>query len=380
MKTKWHSWLLWKIDKILLSMQSIKVKDKVVFYRLLSTMTNAWMSLLKSISVLEKQEKSPLMKSILANFSEELKSWKNLSDCLELFPGSFSEAEIWIVKSWEKTWKLNTALFDLANQVEKVASISWKMKSAMMYPFFILLVVIWVVFVMMIMVVPKLLAIFWYDPNLPLNAEINIAAMEQLPASTRLLMSISNFFTNYWYLVIIFFVLFYFWINMWRKTDHWKYLFDLFIFKIPVFWEVSKKIVLSKFSRVFSWLISSWVSVVESLKIASEAVWNEAYRQRLVLLSEDVKWGIKIWESIDWDKLFPDMMIQMIQVWEETAKLDQTIIKIADFYDEQVDDTISTLNKLLEPFIIVFLAVVVWFIAIAIMQPIMNLADTVSNT
>ena len=86
-----------------------------------------------------------------------------------------------------------------------------------------------------------------------------------------------------------------------------------------------------------------------------------------------------MWESLDGDKLFPEMMVQMIQVWEQTAKLDQTIIRVADFYDEQVDNTISVLNKLLEPFIIVFLAVVVWFIAVAIMQPIMNLADTISN-
>jgi len=130
---------------------------------------------------------------------------------------------------------------------------------------------------------------------------------------------------------------------------------------------------------VFAWLLSSGVSVVESLKITSEAVWNEVYKQRILLLWEDVQQGIKIWESLDGDKLFPEMMVQMVQVWEQTAKLDTTIIKVAEFYDEQVDNTIRVLNKLLEPFIIVFLAVVVWFIALAIMQPIMNLADTISN-
>ena len=95
---------------------------------------------------------------------------------------------------------------------------------------------------------------------------------------------------------------------------------------------------------------------------------------------EDVKWWMKIWESLDGDKLFPDIMIQMIQVWEQTAKLDQTVVKVAEFYDEQVDNTIGSINKLLEPIIIVFLAVVVWFIAFAIMEPIMNLADTVANS
>jgi type IV pilus assembly protein PilC len=150
--------------------------------------------------------------------------------------------------------------------------------------------------------------------------------------------------------------------------------------KIPVFWWITRKLILSKFARVFSWLTGSWVSVVESLKITSTAVWNEVYKQRLLLLAEDIWSWIKMRESLDWDKLFPEMMIQMIQVWEQTAKLDQTILKIADFYDEEVDNTIGVLNKLLEPFIIVTLAVIVWFIAMAIMQPIMNLSNTVSNT
>ena len=356
---------LTKIDEFLVSFQSMGIKDKLVFYRLLATMVNAWMSLLKSVWVLEKQEKTPIVKHILWRFKLELKSWKNLSDCLGLFPSSFWDAEIWIIKSWEKTWKLNLVLIDLADQVEKVSSMNWKLKSALMYPWFIMLIVIGVVGVMMTSVVPKLLDIFEDKAS--------------LPASTQALMATSDFFTSYWILMIVFVVGLYLGIKVWKKTPSWKYLFDSFMFKIPILWEVTQKIVLSKFARVFSWLVSSWVSIVESLRITSEAVWNEVYRQRLILLSEDVKWGIKIWESIDADKLFPDMMVQMIQVWEETAKLDQTIVKIAEFYDEQVDNTISTLNKLLEPFIIVFLATVVGFIAMAIMQPIMNLADTVAG-
>ncbi len=354
-----------KVNETLLSFQALKVKDKLIFYRLLATMTNAWMSLIRSISVLEDQEKNPVFKKILAKFVEELKSWKSLSECMDMYPESFSEAEVWIVKSWEKTWKLNVVLVDLANQVEKVSSITWKLKSAMMYPAFILVVVAWVIFVMMTMVVPKLLEIF--DNK------------DDLPASTRTLMAISDIFVNYWYLIIIVVVWIYVWVKIWKKTPTWKYLFDLYMLKLPIFGQITTKILLSKFSRIFAWLVWSWVSVVESLKITSEAVWNEVYRQRLIFLSEDVKWGIKIWESIDWDKLFPSMMVQMIQVWEETAKLDQVIVKVADFYDEQVDNVINALNKMLEPFIIVTLAVIVWGIAMWIMEPIMKLADTVSQ-
>ena len=357
--------LLDKINDFIISFQSVKIKEKVIFYRLLSTMTNAWITLLKSIKVLEKQENNPIFKNILKEFYKELKEWKKLSQCLSMYYKSFSEAEIWIIKSWEKTWQLNSVLGDLSNQIEKIDSISWKIKSAMMYPMMIIIVVIWVVSTMMIVVVPKLLEIF--------------EDKSDLPTSTILLIGISDIFRDYWFFVIILFIMTFIFVSIWKKTPDGLYLFDKFILKIPIFWEINKKLILSKFSRTFSQLSKSWVSVVESLKITALAVWNEVYKQRLLLLSEDISSWIKMWESMDGDELFPDMMVQMIYVWEQTAKLDGTILKVADFYEEEVDNTILILNKLLEPIIIVVLAVIVWFIAIAIMQPIMNLADTVSN-
>lgn len=359
--------LMDKINAYLLSKQTLTVKDKVIFFRLLSTMINAWITLTKWVAILEKQEKKEtILKLILSRFSKELKEWKWLSECLGLFPSSFSPAEIWMIESWEKTWKLNTSLKDLADQVEKIASINWKLKSAMMYPAMIVLVVIWVVIVMMTMVVPKLLEIFDWAASLPL--------------STQILIMISDFFVYYWWLFIWIVVWSVVSVIIWKRTPSWKYHFDKIILKIPIFGMVSQKIILSKFSRVLSWMLKSWVSIVESLRITSDAVWNEVYRQRILFLRDDIKKWLKIYESLEDDPLFPEMMVSMIQIWEQTAKVDEIILKVADFYDEEVDNTINVINKLLEPIIIVTMAVVVWFIAIAIMQPIMNLADTVSNS
>jgi len=346
--------------------QKLKTKDKIIFYRLMSTMLNAGMSLVKWVSVLERQEKNPVFKKILSEMIVWLKEWKNLSDCMQEYPTSFSDAEIGVIRSWEKTWKLNDVMTSLADQVEKVASVSWKLRSALIYPAMIMVVVVGVIAVMMTMVVPKLLEIF--DDK------------SALPGTTKFLIFLSDGFVWYWYLILIFIIFVWFWISFWKKTPSWRYNFDKFILKVPIFGSIVEKVTLSKFSRVFSGLMASGVSVVEALKIVSDAVWNEAYRQRILLLLEDVRQWMKIWESLEWDPLFPDIMVQMIQVGEQSAKLDTTIIKVADFYDEQVDNMSGTINKLLEPFIIVFLAVIVWFIAIAIMQPIMNLADTVSQS
>ena len=335
-----------KINEYLLASQSLKVKDKVVFYRLLSTMINAWISITKAVWILEKQEKkATVLKFILQKFQTDLKSWKWLSECMWDFPTSFWNAEIWMVESWEKTWKLNTSLNDLADQVEKLASINWKLKSALMYPLMIIVVVFWVVWVMMVVVVPKLLEIFeWWD---------------NLPASTQLLIIISDFFVYYWWVMLLVSAWLFVFLKIRNKTPTWKYNIDNFLLKIPVFGMITQKIILSKFARVLSWMLSSWVSIVESLRITSEAVWNEVYRQRILFIRDDIKKWLKIYESIDWDPLFPEMLISMIEVWEQTARLDKIILKIADFYDEEIDNTVWMINKLLEPIIIVFMAVVV---------------------
>ncbi len=358
--------LIEKLNDHLVWSQSMKTKEKVVVFRLLATMVDAWLSLMKAISILEKQEKNPVVKNILSKFSDELKSWKTLSYCMSLFPASFWDSETGMVESWEKTWRLNTALLNLSDQIEKIDSINGKIKSALMYPAMIIVVVIWVIWVMMTMVVPKLLEIF--------------EDKSKLPASTQLLMSISNAFVNYWWLMLIVAIWWTIFVSIWKKTEIWKYKYDLFMLKLPVFWDIIVKMILSKFARTLSWLLTSGVSIVEALRITSDAVWNEVYKQRIMLIRDDIRQWLKIFESMEWDKLFPDMMVQMIQVWEQTAKLDTIIIKIADFYDEQVDNKVSVINKLLEPIIIVTLAIIVWFIAISIMQPIMNLADTVSNS
>lgn len=355
-----------RLNNVFLSFQRIKIRDKVVFYRLISVMLDSWMTLIKGITTLEKQEKNKYIKEMYQDFLRNLREWKNLSECLENYELSFSESEIGMVKSWEKTWKLNEVLLSIADQVEKISSIITKLKGALIYPAIIVIVVIWVIIVMMVFVVPKLLEIF--------------ENKDALPASTKTLIAISDILINYWWALLIGVIFMYVFFSVWVQTEEGRFYLDKFKLNIPKFWLIYKKYILSKFSRIFANLISSWVSVVESLRIVANSLNNEIYRQRILLLMEDVKSWIKIWESIDSDPLFPDMMVQMIQVWEQTATLDKTIIKVADFYDEQFNVTISAINKLVEPLIIVFLAITVWFIAISIMQPIMWLADQISNS
>lgn len=149
--------------------------------------------------------------------------------------------------------------------------------------------------------------------------------------------------------------------------------------RMPIYGPLVRKVVLSRFARVFSNLLGSGVAVVEAIRIVSSAVNNEVYRQRILLLRQDIKNGQKIAESLEDDPLFPDLLISMIRVGEETAQIGETVVKIADFYDEEVDIAIGGIQKLIEPVILVIMAVVIGFLAIGIFQPIMNLASTMGG-
>lgn len=194
-----------------------------------------------------------------------------------------------------------------------------------------------------------------------------------------MLVNISSFIQNYWYVFFIVPFLFMSSLTAWRKTEHGLYITDKILLNIPGVGSLLQKIIISRFARLLSSLMGSGVSIVEALRIISGALGNEVYRQRVLLLRDDVTRGVTMGVSLEDDPLFPDMVTQMIRVGEETAKIDTIIIKVADFYDEEVDGAVSTINKIIEPIIIVTMAVVVGFIAYAIMTPIMQLSDVISQ-
>lgn len=351
------------ISNLILSSQKIKLKDKVTFYRLLATMVNAGLTVLQAIKILYEEQKKPVIKKILAKMIDNIHSGKNLSATLKEFPRSFSDSEVAMVESWEKTGKLNLTLLEIASQIEKLASLKRKMIGALVYPSLIVIVMLVVLFVIMWKVVPPLVGLF--------------SDFWGLPASTQILVNTSNFVISYWFLFIIIpFVVTIWWAN-WRKTESGLFLTDRFILHIPWIGKLVQKILLARFSRLISSLMGSGISIVESLRIISGAVGNEVYRQRILLLRDDVVRGITMGQSLEGDPLFPDMVTQMIKVWEETAKIDTIIVKVADFYDEEVDIAVSSVNKIIEPVIIVTMAVFVWLIAYAILTPIMHLSDVI---
>ena len=343
----------------------LNVSQKVAFYRLLATMVNAGIPLMRSLSILEKQEKSKKAKMLIASVLGSIRQWLPFSAALGLYPHTFGETELALIESGEKTGRLNSALLQLADQVEKVASITRKVKWALTYPLTIIAVMFLAVGVLMTVVIPKLMTLF---------------EGQALPASTQTLINVSEFFQSYWIVMILTVIVAIAMIKIYHNTRNGAYILDSIMLEIPLgFGKIIRKIALSKFCRLFSNLLWSGVTVVESLKISAFAVGNERYKQRILLMAEDVKRGIKLADSVADDPMIPDMLASMIQVGEETAELEKVVVKIATFYDEEVDLQIAGISKIIEPIILVFMAVVVGGVALSVLQPIMNLSQNIGG-
>lgn len=326
-------------------------------------MTNASMTVLKSLDTLKKQEKDKKMLAFYNFVIERVKSGSTLNDSLRSYYDNFTDAECSIIEAGERTGKLNQALLQIADQTEKMDSISRKIRGAMIYPAVLIIGMIAVIIVLMVKVIPTLLE-FFGDP-------------ETLPESTKMILGMSNFFQAYWPVLVIGVVAIYVFYAAWKKTPNGKYLNDKMILKAPVAGPIVQKVILSRFARVFSNLIGSGVAIVEAIRIVASAVGNEVYRQRILLLRQDIKAGKKMAESLEDDPMFPELLVAMLRVGEETAQISNTVIKIADFYDEEVDIAIGSIQKLIEPFILVMMGAVIGFIAIGVMQPMMGLAGAI---
>lgn len=341
----------------------ITLRQKVVFFRIMATMTNASMTVLKSLDTLKKQEKDKKMLAFYNFVIERVKSGSTLNDSLRSYYDNFTDAECSIIEAGERTGKLNQALLQIADQTEKMDSISRKIRGAMIYPAVLIIGMIAVIIVLMVKVIPTLLE-FFGDP-------------ETLPDSTKMILGMSNFFQAYWPVLVIGVVAIYVFYAAWKKTPNGKYLNDKMVLKAPIAGPIVQKVILSRFSRVFSNLIGSGVAIVEAIRIVASAVGNEVYRQRILLLRQDIKAGKKMAESLEDDPMFPELLVAMLRVGEETAQIGNTVIKIADFYDEEVDIAIGSIQKLIEPFILVMMGAVIGFIAIGVMQPMMGLAGAI---
>jgi type IV pilus assembly protein PilC len=350
-----------------------KKKDKQAdlekFTRQLTTMISAGVPLARSLNALQADSESPYMREVLAGVTKDVESGTSLGDAFAKYPNVFSEIYVNMVRAGEEGGILDDILKRLATQVEQDNSMHKKIKSAMMYPTVILTVTVIAFFGIMIFIIPKINAILLSlgGPN------------AKLPIYTRILLSFSHFVQQNVAFIIIGALLLVFGLRYYIHTPAGKYRFHGFLLSFPIIKNVVTKIAIARFSRTFASLMSSGVSVLDALEVTGGAIGNKVIQAELKAAAVEVKNGKQLSVPLSQSKHFPPIVSQMLSVGEETGQIDTVLLKVADFYEEEVSTLIDGLAAIIEPVMIIILGAAVGLIAASVMGPIANLTKNIGG-
>jgi type IV pilus assembly protein PilC len=348
-----------------------KVKSKVLctFTRQLATLVDAGLPLLRGLRVLEKQERNPTLKHIIAELALSIEGGSTFSEGLAQHPKVFNRLFVNMVKAGELGGVLEVVLNRLAEFMEKAQKIKGKVIAAMFYPVAVLIVATAILLILMVKVVPKFEEVFQ-----------GLAEGAALPAFTRMVMSTSRAIKDHLLvttgIIIVAVIIF----NLLIRTKLGRRLWDKFKLKMPVVGPVVSKVAISRFTRTLGTLVSSGVPILQALTIVKETAGNVIISGAVNSVHESVKEGETITAPLEACGVFPPMVISMVDVGEQTGALPEMLLKIADNYDEEVDNAVAAMTSLLEPIMIVCLAVIVGSIVIAMFLPLIDLMNRVGDT
>jgi type IV pilus assembly protein PilC len=350
-------------------LQSNRVKsdDLVMFTRQLSAMVGAGVPLLRALSSLEEHTDSAGLKKVSGAVYRDVQSGLSLGEALGKHPRTFNSIYVNMVRAGEAAGILDDILKRLAMQQEKSASIRKKVKSAMTYPTVLVVITVLAFFGLMIFVIPQI-----GDIVKDLGGED-----AELPLLTLIMLSISDFMIAWWYILVPLFVGAIIGLLRYIKTDAGRRLFHRLILKIPGVKTIIIKVAVARFARVFSALMGAGVAVLEALEVTAHAVGNTVFEDILLGAIDAVKNGSTLSSVINQSELFPPIVGQMLAVGEETGQTETVLVKVADFYEEEVDVAIDGMSSIIEPIMIVLMGSMVGLIAASVMLPIANMSNTI---
>ena len=345
----------------------VKHASLVSFTRQLSAMVGAGVPLLRSITSIEKYADDKALKQILSQVTKDIEGGASLGDALEKHPSTFNDIYVNMIRAGESAGILDDILHRLAEQLEKSAAMRKKIRSAMTYPTVLIGIAILAFFGLMIFVVPQISTILT-DLGGP---------DAKLPGITVFMLGLSGFITGYWFIIIPAIAAAILGVVWYVHTPKGRYKFHALLLKIPVISTLVRKLAVARFARTFSALMGAGVAVLEAIAITSRAVGNALFEESLVKAGEMVKNGGQLSSAIEQDDRFPSIVAQMLAVGEETGQIDTVLVKVADFYEEEVDLAVDGLSSIIEPAMIVFMGGAVGLIAASVMLPIAQLSQNI---
>lgn len=340
----------------------ISLSDIATFTRQLSTMITAGMTINESLSLLRMQS-SAIFGEMIEDIQRSVEGGSSFSDALAKHRKVFGTVYISLVKAGETGGVLDEVLLRLADNLEKSRELQGKIKGAMIYPVIILIGMLGVVSIMMIFVIPKLLSLY---------TDMQI----ELPMPTKVLIALSNFMVNYWYILLAFIFIGVFALRTFGKTEEGRRKIDSFKLSLPILGNIQKQSILAEMTRTLGLLVSTGISIIEALNIVSEGTGNVIFEADLKAVAKEVEKGLPIAVSIAAYEEFPPIIPQMISVGEETGKLDEVLKKLSRYFEAESEEMVKGLTTAIEPLIMIVLGVGVGFLIIAVVLPIYNLTSS----
>ena len=335
-----------------------------IFTRQLATMIDAGLPLVQSLEILSIQQEQKLFKDIIREIREDVEGGSTFAGALKKHPAAFDDLYTNLVVAGEEGGILDNILLRLAGYIEKAEALKKKVKSAMVYPATIVGVAVIVVMILMIFVIPVFESMFK-------------GAGQTLPLPTLVVITMSKLIKKYVFIAVPVLILLFYLLRRYHKTENGRGVIDRFLLKLPVMGPLLQKISVARFSRTLGTLVSSGVPILDGLSIVSKTSGNKSIETAILNARSSIREGETIAEPLGRSGMFPPMVIQMISVGESTGALDSMLSKIADFYEEEVDVAVGNLTALLEPFLMVFLGVVIGGVVISMYLPIFQMAGAV---
>jgi type IV pilus assembly protein PilC len=344
----------------------IKTKELVMWTRQLSTLIDAGLPLLRSLHVLHGQLKPCKLRDILRLMIDDIQAGTTFSEALAKHPKEFDRLFVNMVRAGEIGGMLEVVLSRLADYMERRQALRRQVRSAMIYPIAVLSIATAIVGFLMVKVIPTF-------------AEIFTEFGSDLPALTQFLVDMSNWLATYYWLLMAYTGGTLIFVKLMRKIPHVQRGSDWVALKLPLMGGLIVKIAVARFSRTLGTLLTSGVPILQALKIVRETIGNYVIEQAVDKVHDSIREGETIAAPLEETNVFPTMVVNMIDVGEETGQLDQMLMKVADVYDDEVETTVATLLQLMEPAMIIILGFIVGTIVIAMYLPIFTLGDAINN-
>ncbi|MBI2051939.1 type II secretion system F family protein [Candidatus Roizmanbacteria bacterium] len=352
-----------KIHTFTFFLTRVSFNDIVDLTRQLAIMLNAGLTIVDSLEILKKQLQKESLQRIIVDIDKRIKSGETFSSALSNYPQYFPNLYISLVRSGEASGKLADILLRLSDDLEKRREFNGKLKGALIYPIIVLVAMVSVIFIMVTFVVPRLLNLY---------KDFNV----ELPFTTQILISISSFANRFWPFILVAVFTTIFLVRSYFKTKPGKYLFDSTLLKIPVVSKVIKMAALVNSTRILSILIASGVSILDSLNIIIETANNSVIQEAFKSVYKNVEKGRSLGNSLAAEGIFPPILVQMAIVGENTGHLDDSLLRLSNYFEIESEIAIKAMTTLIEPAILIMLGLGVGFIVISVITPIYNLTSS----